>query len=61
MIIIDLIFDKMGWENIYNMLLNYDSGVERNIRRKLKDSVKVLDLIKEVEIKYNKKEGALKF
>ena len=34
---------------------------EKNIRRKLKDSVKVLELIKEMNIKYDKKEEELKF
>lgn len=29
---------------------------ERNIKRKLKDSVDMLELIKDMEIKYNKKE-----
>ncbi len=32
-----------------------------NIRRKLRDSVKVLDLIKEMGIKYNKKDEDLEF
>jgi len=33
---------------------------ERNIRRKLKDSVRALELIKEIGIKYDKKEEELK-
>ena len=34
---------------------------ESNIKRKLKDSVRALELIKEIGIKYNKKEEELEF
>lgn len=37
------------------------SGFERNIRRKLGDSIRALDLIKEMGVKYDKKGEVLKF
>lgn len=34
---------------------------ESNIRRKLKESANISDLLKEMEIKYDKKNGEVKF